>query len=133
MQLKTSLVEAGATCKVIAPKQGFISSDNGELVKVDESFLITSSVLYDAVFVADHSNINMLAGCTDAVYFVAEAFKHCKAIGATEGSASLLQMVLPEAALQSAGIITNGNEQVFMDAVAQHRFWEREEMPVVAA
>ncbi|MCH5685673.1 hypothetical protein LWM68_16280 [Niabella sp. W65] len=38
LQLKTALVEAGATCKVIAPKQGFISSDNGELVKVDEFF-----------------------------------------------------------------------------------------------
>jgi len=133
LQLKTALVEAGATCKVIAPKQGFISSDNGELVKVDESFLITSSVLYDAVFVADHSNTALLASCKDAVHFVAEAFKHCKAIGATETSNSLLQIALPQEAINSAGIITDGNTQEFIDAVAQHRFWEREETPVVAA
>lgn len=133
LQLKNVLTEAGANCKVIAPKQGFISSDNGELVKVDESFLITSSVLYDAVFVAGHSNTAMLTGCKDAVHFIAEAFKHCKPIGAAEGGLPLLQMALPAEAFESAGIVADGNIPVFIEAVAQHRFWQREEMPVVAA
>ncbi len=75
----------------------------------------------------------MLAGCKDAIHFIAEAFKHCKAIGATEGSSSLLQIALPEAAIQSAGVITDGSIESFVKAVAHHRFWEREETPVVAA
>ncbi|MCH5718749.1 hypothetical protein [Niabella hibiscisoli] len=82
---------------------------------------------------ADHSNTAMLEGCKDALHFIAESFKHCKAIGATKTSSSLLQIVLPGDAIKSKGVITNGNAKAFMDAVAQHRFWEREETPVVAA
>lgn len=124
---------SGAQCKVIAPRQGFINSESGELVKVDESFLVTASVLYDAVFIVDHPNPAFLINSKDALFFVAEAFKHCKAIGADANSGPFLEAALPAAALQSAGIITDSGTAGFMEAVSQHRFWDREEDLVVVA
>lgn len=46
-----ALEEAKAVVQIIAPHLGFIAAE--EKVKVDQSFLMAASVLFDAVYVPD--------------------------------------------------------------------------------
>ncbi|MEO6051129.1 MAG: catalase, partial [Pyrinomonadaceae bacterium] len=129
---KNSLENAGAVTKIIAPKLGPIKTAGGDPVKADEAFFLATSVVYDAVFVAGG---NSLATDADAIHFVNEAYKHCKAIAAASGGADFLKKTFVDAS--SEGVITGGDVKSlianFVDAVAQHRFWSREEKAKVPA
>lgn len=131
--LKKAFTDADAMFKIIAPKQGFIKGNKGAAIKVDESLLIAASVVYDAVYVPDGEGIDGLLQKADAIHFIAEAFKHCKAIGASGQGIHLLKAALPESQLQDEGMVTNDDIAEFINCVAQHRFWEREDNPVVPA
>ena len=131
------LTGEGATVKVISTRLGTITGNNGAEIKVDKSFLNTSSVLFDAVYVAGGGNsAATLAGNADAVHFVNQAYKHCKALCFDKESAAFLDKTYIAQKLQAgnvAGIITDGNIASFITAVANHRFWEREEASKVPA
>ena len=142
--IQKALKAAGASSKIIAPTLGTLKTAQGHDVTIDCAFLTAGSVLFDAVFVpGGDKSLKTLTTEPRAVEFVAEAYKHCKAIGATGKGAALLQ---------AAGIGTNdrgptkkgrkpsGPEGVvigkdaelksvagaFIQAVAQHRHWGRE-------
>ncbi len=126
--MKKSLEAEGAMVKVIAPKLGFIKdAANGE-IKVDESFLTAASVLFDAVFVPGGAkSVAALKGEADALHFISQAYKHCKAIAANEDSAALLERAFIDPKQKDEGvIIANNADQPFIHAIAKHRFWERE-------
>ena len=143
-QMKKTLAAEGAVAKVIAPKLGFVKGSKGKDVKVDMSFLTATSVVFDAVYVPSGADCSKtLAGNPDAIHFINEAYRHCKVIGAEgEGidvlKASYLGKNFPVTPLEmeqqaAEGIILifrdgeGGNKEVdFINAVAQHRFWERE-------
>ena len=73
----------GAMVKIVAPKHGSIKTADGKEIKVDETWLTTGSVLFDAVYVpGGKQSVETLGGEPDAFQFVNEAFKHCKAIAA---------------------------------------------------
>src|ERR1700749_1043744 len=83
--LKAALETEGAVVEVIAPKLGFITAENDEQIEVDQSFLGAASVLFDAVYVAGGTNcVATLEAEANAVHFLNESFKHCKAIAAAE-------------------------------------------------
>ncbi len=83
MAVKEALEAEGAMVKVIAPRGGFVTSENGVKIPVFESYLTAASVLYDAVYVPGGANsVAMVAADADAVHFLNEAFRHCKAIAA---------------------------------------------------
>ena len=143
-QMKKTLAAEGAVAKVIAPKLGFVKGSKGKDVKVDMSFLTATSVVFDAVYVPSGADCSKtLAGNPDAIHFINEAYRHCKVIGAEgEGidvlKASYLGRNFPVTPLEmeqqaAEGIILifrdgeGGNKEVdFINAVARHRFWERE-------
>ncbi len=143
-QMKKTLAAEGAVAKVIAPKLGFVKGSKGKNVKVDMSFLTATSVVFDAVYVPSGADCSKtLAGNPDAIHFINEAYRHCKVIGAEgEGidvlKASYLGRNFPVTPLEmeqqaAEGIILifrdgeGGNKEVdFINAVARHRFWERE-------
>jgi catalase len=82
-KIKKALEDADATAKVIAPHLGFITGAKGALVKVDQRFLTAASVLFDAVYVPDgQQSTDNLQQESDAVDFINEAYKHCKAVAA---------------------------------------------------
>jgi len=105
-------------------------------------------VLFDAVYLpGGESSVKSLAGEVKAIEFVDEAYKHCKAIGATGAGIDFLQKTragadLPEKTRQSSkiqnsrGVVTSqaADSQrgaaefaaAFINAIAQHRAWERE-------
>jgi len=126
-QMKNTLEAEGAKAKIIAPKLGTLKGANGNEIKVDRSFLNTSSVLYDAVYIPSGAkSIDALLAEPDAVHFVKEAYKHCKAIAANGDGVVLLNKSCAGDKSKDGGLIVDKPVKDFVKAIAQHRFWERE-------
>jgi len=139
-KVKDTLIAAGAVVHIIAPKLGEIISTENKKIAVDESFLTAASVLYDAVYVPGGGNsVASLEAEANAIHFLNEAFKHCKAIAADEAALQVLEStyffkklpaeysketVLREGVLVSADI--DALSTLFVQMIAMHRFWERE-------
>jgi len=145
--VKKTLLAEGAEVDVIAPRQNYVISESDEQIPVDQSFSTTASVLYDAVYVPGGTNsVATLEADPDAIHFLNQAFKHCKAIAADAQALQVLQATyflkkLPEDysndTVLTEGIIISddaGNlAKQFIKAIAQHRFWEREKPRKVPA
>ena len=145
--VKNALEAAGAITEVVAPHLGNIIAADDTLIPVVKSFLTAASVFYDAVYVASGANsVATLEADADAVHFLNEAYRHCKAIAAHAGAIQVLEATyffkkLPEdnseeSALMEGVIVsdnTAGLSKTFITAIAQHRFWEREKPRKVPA
>jgi catalase len=127
----------GALGLLVAPELGDIKADNGETFTPPFSILTTSSVLFDAVYVAGGEQAAQWALEADAVDFVREAFKHCKAICATGEGVGLLEAAYvpvggtddpnpADDATIVAPKVSRAVTQGFIDAMAGHRLWTRE-------
>jgi catalase len=136
--MKKALLAAGATAKVVAPRGGVLAGTRGTKVAVDFSLLTTGSVLFDAVYVPGGAeSVKTLGQDGMAVLFVAEAYKHCKALAATGDAVSLLPGERTSAPAKAVaveeGVIAGGDGDVarvaaaFVKAIANHRAWSREE------
>jgi len=143
--VQQALTQAGGQVKVIAPRHGVLRGAHGNEVPVDFSILTSASVLFDAVYVpGGDMSVAALLHEADAIHFVREAYKHCKAIAATGAGVELLRAAhLGAESLDS--INTNGRQVIadegvvigqetrtdnvaaaFITAIAQHRHWGRE-------
>ncbi|MEO8348208.1 MAG: catalase [Acidobacteriota bacterium] len=134
-----TLTAAGALAKIVAPRLGALKlSDGGEL-PIDMSFLMAASVLFDAVYVPGGAkSIGALSPLRDVSDFVAEAYRHCKAIAATGEGVGIVRAVPGLESLNEKGkdapegIVVGGNDRAgqvarkFIQAIAQHRHWTRE-------
>ena len=139
-KVKDTLVAQGAVVHIIAPKLGEITAAEDQKIQVDESFLTAASVLYDAVYVPGGTNsAASLEAEANAVHFLNEAFKHCKAIAADAGAIQVLEAgyffkKLPaeyskETVLREGVIVSDDVDSLadlFTQMIAMHRFWERE-------
>ena len=67
-----------------------------------------------------------LIAAPDAIYFVNEAFKHCKAIAVNGEGINLLNKSYAGQNNTDKGLIIDKPAKDFIKAIAQHRFWERE-------
>jgi catalase len=152
MAVKDALQQAGASCKIVSMYRGMLKGHNGKEVEVDKNYVATASVLFDALYVPGGTkSIETLKTHGEALHFVNETFKHCKAIAASsEGvelfAASSIQGVnlahqgAPGEIVSDKGVITAGNKadrqafaKSFLDAMARHRHWDREEKMHVPA
>lgn len=125
-EMKTELEMAGARIKIIASQLGFISAKNGKQLKVDQSFLTTDSVFFDAVYIPNGAaSTDLLKKEPLAIEFVNESYKHCKAIAANGSGVEFLQLTKVGMKTDS-GILIDRNPEEFINAIAQHRFWKRE-------
>ncbi len=132
----TKLTADGASGMIVAPRMGQIKGDKGNDIMVNKTLFNTSSVLFDAVYIAGgQKSINALVNEPDAIHFINQAYKHCKAIGADKDGRPLLDATYVGTGQDEAegGIIIDGNIQHFIDAVSLHRFWEREPSSKVPA
>lgn len=147
-----SLKRAGAAVEIVSVDLGKLKTADGRQLKVDKSFLISTSVTYDGVYVPGGAkSAEKLRTNGDALHFVSEAFKHCKPIAATGEGVSLLvaaglrgvELVggaQKKEIIADKGILTArspknlpGFAAEFAKALAQHRYWEREKMDQTAA
>lgn len=145
--VKEMLEAEGAIAEIIAPKLGMLTGEGDTEIPVKQSLLTAASVLYDAVYVPGGSmSAATLAGEPDAIHFLNEAYKHCKAIAVDVTAHQLLEETyfykklpeddLKETALTEGVIIhddINELSQRFVAAIAQHRFWDREKQRKVPA
>lgn len=137
----------GAVVEVVAPKLGNIISENNKEIKADKSFLTSASVLYDAVYIPGGPNsVATLEAEPDAIHFLNEAFKHCKALAADASALSVLQATyfgskipdnLQKMSQALEGVLINETPEAlandFISAISKHRFWQREKKNKVPA
>jgi catalase len=115
-------------------------------VKVDKTFATTASVLFDAVLVPGGAgSVATLRKTGDALHFIQEAFKHGKAVGGLGEGVDLVEWAqLPGVELStrdvvsSYGVVTSRRDvdpllRRFVQAVAQHRHFDRPMKELVAA
>lgn len=147
LTMKKALEAEGGVVDLIAPKLSALKSENDTEFPITKSFLTTASVLYDAVYIPGGTNsVASLAGEPDAIHFLNEAFKHCKALAADTSAVQVLNETyfsrkLPkdftEKNVMKTGIVIgddiNKLSGLFIKAIAQHRFWEREKPDKVPA
>lgn len=109
--------------------------------------MAAASVLFDVVYVAGCINsVATVESDQDSIYFVNEAYKHCKAIAANASAVQVLKATsfgrnLPADTIietvMAEGIIVSENvtdlATKFIAAIAQHRFWDREKARKVPA
>jgi len=126
----------------VAPRLGMLTSAKGAQVYIDFSFLTSSSVLFDAVYIpGGDGSAQTLEKDADAVEFVKEAYKHCKTIAATGAGDRFLRTTCLERdgsdrendrTTEDVGLIIghDGDARAvaskFINAMAQHRHWARE-------
>jgi catalase len=149
MKMKAALEIKGAQTKIISLKLGSFKGSDGSLIKADQAFFGAASVLFDAIFIpGGEDSINALKNEPGAILFINEAYRHCKAIAATTEGVDLLSSTFAgqkingesndENSLASLGIVAHKKYDSktatdFIKAIAQHRFWEREELSKVPA
>ncbi|MBW4669837.1 MAG: catalase [Cyanomargarita calcarea GSE-NOS-MK-12-04C] len=148
MEMKQTLKSAGAVPYIISQFKGTIKSADGKEVEVDKTFLTSASVMYDAVYVpGGKQSIEMLKTQGDAIHFVNEAFRHCKAIAAScEGVELLTNSEIKGVELKNGkfssekGVVISRDasdlknvSQEFIEAIAWHRHWMREQKEMVPA
>jgi len=132
--MKLALKDAGASVKIIAPHLGTILSEEGIEISVDQSYLIASSVLFDGTFVPGGKGILDLKEVKEVKEFITDSYKHCKFIAAeNQGTEILAAAVGKENGIsKDAGLLTSEKTadkdlaSSFIDALGQHRYWERE-------
>lgn len=146
--VQEALEKAGAQCRFVAPHLGNVKTAGGRTIPVDFTLQNMPSVMFDAVLVpAGAQSAEALALDGDAVHYVLEAFKHCKAICALGEGVGLLRSLgitleegsaIPGVIVSDAGKASRftspqGNEvtpamqaaQDFVKAIGRHRFWDR--------
>ena len=139
--MKKALSDEGAVVTLIGPKLGSIKGKNRDTLTAVQNFLTAASVLFDAVYVpGGNEAIKTLLSLNDALYFVDEAYRHCKPIAIDGEAIELFKATysgkeysknISKKEMAAAGVIIDGSPKEFVKAIAQHRFWTREKARVL--
>ncbi|MBC7603611.1 MAG: catalase [Ramlibacter sp.] len=141
----SALHDAGATCKIIADQLGSIATSSGQQLAVDHTFANMPSIMFDAVLVpSGAASAQLLERNGNALHFVLEAYKHCKAICVIGEGANLLRslgITADEPGPAVPGVVVGANDPSgraqlsadFISAIAKHRHWSRPNVDAVPA
>jgi catalase len=139
-EMKTALTGAGAVVHVLSSRLGTVkaSGKGNAAVPVDFRIVTMPSVGYDAVFVPDGADSTAaLLADGDAVHFVAEAFKHAKAIAVVGEGQTLLRAAGVPADSNVGVVVGDGSAEAIADdfiaAIGMHRAWNRAGVMAVPA
>lgn len=141
-EIAKKLKEEQATFDLISKNLGDLKTKDGGKFKISLNFISASSVMYDAVFLPAGSE--ELLKQQPALKFIQEAYHHSKPIAALCEGIKVLQAAAlgsskfadPKAnkVTNDLGVVTAGASTdlklfftTFKEAIAHHRFWEREE------
>ncbi len=148
--LRTALMKAGAQADIISKLRKTLKSSEGKEMEADKNYETAASVMYDAVYIpGGKESVNTMKTHGYAVHFINEAFKHCKPIGATGDGVDLLVSSgiagvnfaeSGSAVMTDKGVVTvrspganSGFNGSFIDAIKEHRHWDREKNMQVPA
>jgi catalase len=133
--VQSAVEKAGGKVKLVAPHGGTVKSVRGKERPVDFSLNTVASVLFDAVYVAGgKTSTETLADLPDAVEFVEDAYRHCKAIAATGTGTDFLNATKAKTSMakHDEAIIVGDDSAAdkvardFVKAISKHRNWDRE-------
>jgi catalase len=150
-QLADDLREQGAVPELLAPADGTVTTAEGGKLPVDRALPTMASVLYDAVVVPSGPQcVRALSQDGHALHFVAQAFKHGKALAALGAGVPLLDRAGVRGVLMAGddgavvadrGVVTWATTRAappkqfvedFVQAIARHRSWDRDTAGVPA-
>ena len=146
--MKKALKGVDATVKVVSKMSGEVTTTDGVSVVADESFKTAASVVFDAVYVPGGADsVNALSKSGDAIHWLNETYKHCKPICATGDGMEILKATAisgieiagedDDDTVSDHGVVTlrNGTDagSAFIEALSQHRFWDRPNRDAVPA
>ena len=139
--LQAELKKESVLSEIIAPFVGEISCDKGTVVAT-KTYANSSSVLFDAVYVpGGKASIETLVGVPHALRFVDEAYQHGKPILATGSGVELItgtktgELAAGASAAKQGvllGVADQGIAAKFLQAIASHRFRNRQVEKVIA-
>ncbi|SET64808.1 catalase [Natronincola peptidivorans] len=144
-QVMESLAGAGVQTEIISKNLGMLTSVEGQQLEVGKNYVTTGSIKYDGLYIpGGQQSVSTLTMQGEALHFINETFKHAKTIGATsEGVDLLMASAIQGVAMAGAdtqdqlmsemGVVTIRNAsdintftQEFINAIAQHRHWIRQ-------
>jgi len=144
--MKTALEAAGAHTEIISKWLGDVHSSDGKQLKASKNFATAASVFYDAIFIPGGKHIDHLQSTGEAVFFLTEAFKHCKPIALGGEAIAMLRVAHIEgittatgAPVADHGVVTSHTAspdaeaqfiKLFITSVGQHRHWERQKLDI---
>ncbi|WP_404813429.1 catalase [Halobacillus yeomjeoni] len=119
------LADKGLKTSIISNKQGVLSGSDGVELKIDHTFTTADPVLFDAVYIIGGKSHDK-AFTQSTEYYIHEAFKHYKPIGATHQGVSFLEK---GDVLNHEGVVAEDDADTFIStftkAVEAHRHWNR--------
>lgn len=126
-----ALMKEGIHPMILAPRMGEVTMDDGEKLTVGGALEGNPSVLFDAVIVPEgRESIDTLLTDGDALYHLAQAYKHLKAIalpGEARPLAEAAGLLEPK---EDVGLILTEDTEAalptFLTAMKAHRVWSRE-------
>ncbi len=132
MEVHKALTDLGAVPRIVASRLGAVAALGGAPLEADATFETMPSCLFDAVAIPDGQRSgDALAALGQAVEFVRDQYRHCKAILANgHGRALLEKAMLPLDAEDAALLLMDGGDpeagvEAFIAAIARHRNWDR--------
>lgn len=126
------LRDEGAQMKIIAPRIGGVTVDDGSHLAADFQLAGAPSVLFDAVvLVLSEQGAAAMSEHPAAIAFVQDAFAHCKVIGLVPDARTLTDKT---AMGEDRGVVelANSSAKAFVKAAANGRIWDREAVPDAA-
>ncbi len=126
-----ALIEAAtaaeASVKIIAPKLGGVTLDDGTKLKADFQLAGGPSVLFDTVaIVASEDGVDTLLGEAAAVAWVHDAFAHLKVIAHSPEVSDLLDVAGVEEDEGIVALTVDADAATFLDVAGKGRIWARE-------
>lgn len=117
----------GVRASIIAERLGPVESRGGVQLTATETYLTTSSVLFDALYVVGVRAENQAKFNQDVLLNINQAFRHYKPIGVAQTGVPFLQA---SNAKIGPGVVVNTGGSDFADdfvkAIAMQRFWDRD-------
>jgi catalase len=130
-----ALAEAGAVPRFVGSKLGAVRARSGRAIEVEVSLEAAPSVLFDALVLPDGVDAaQTLAGDGNALDFVKDQYRHCKAMLVLGESGVLLEaagVVVADdpGVVRAAGAEATSALAGFIKVVAKHRHFDRETDP----
>ena len=124
---------ARANVKIVGPRAAGVTTASGATLPVDFALASVGSVLFDAVYVPDGKSPPAEPD-PNALLFISESYKHYKPVGAGGSGAAMVSEAARRVGLAGGfagpGVVISPTEdpamhQDFLDAVGQHRWWDR--------
>lgn len=128
------LLAQGAVPRFVAPRIGPVKTADGVAIEANASLENEPGFLFDALVLPDgDEGVRTLSLDGHTMEFIKDQYRHGKAILVLPASATLLKAAGVSATLPSGeadpGVVSGGDVETFIGAVARHRHPERETDP----